>query len=217
MEAEVFTNLQKAVEIDTAEENKIKYITKGAALAKAKGDRVQESNWLGIAYNLKKNPTQTDLYNYAYAVYQAKNYPVADSLFCGVYQSKYPDQIYGYLWCARAKKAMDDSTNSQGLAVEAYKTLAEKARQIDSVKFKAQVLESYYYLIPYYNDIKKDRETALLYTIKGLEFDPTNADLARIRTALEKPLKTQPASPATKPKTTGNAAGAGAGKSAGGK
>jgi Flp pilus assembly protein TadD len=217
MEAEVFANLRKAVEVDTAVENKVKYITKGAALAKAKGDRVQEGNWLGEAYKLKPNPTQTDLYNYAYAVYQAKNYAAADSLFCGVYQTKYPDQIYGYLWCARAKKAMDDSTNSQGLAVEAYKTLADKARQIDSVKFKAQVLESYYYLIPYYNDIKKDRETALLYTIKGLEFDPTNADLARIRTALEKPVKSQPASPATKPKTTGNAAGTGAGRASGGR
>jgi hypothetical protein len=84
------------------------------------------------------------------------------------------------------------------------------------VKFKSQVLESYYYLIPYYNDIKKDRETALLYTIKGLEFDPTNADLARIKTALEKPA-TRPASPATKPKTGGNAAGTGGTKSSGGK
>jgi hypothetical protein len=217
MEAEVFANLRKAVEVDTAVENKVKYITKGAALAKAKGDRVQEGNWLGEAYKLKPNPTQTDLYNYAYAVYQAKNYTAADSLFCGVYQTKYPDQIYGYLWCARAKKAQDDSTNSQGLAVEAYKTLADKARQIDSVKFKAQVLESYYFLIPYYNDIKKDRETALLYTIKGLEFDPTNADLARIKTALEKPVRAQPASPATKPKTTGNAAGTGAGRTSGGR
>ena len=215
-EAEVFDNLKKAVELDTLVENKIKYISRAAELAKAKGDRVQQTNWLAEAYKLKPNPTQTDLYNYAYAAYQAKSYPVADSLFCGVYQSKYPDQIFGYLWCARTKKAMDDSTNSQGLAVEAYKILADKARQLDSVKFKSQVLESYYYLIPYYNDIKKDRETALLYTNKGLEFDPANADLARIKTALEK-AATRPASPATKPKTGGNAAGTGGTKSSGGK
>lgn len=213
-EAEVFSNLKKAVEMDTLVENKIKYINKAAALAKAKGDRAEESNWLGIAYNLKPNPTQTDLYNYAYAVYQAKNYPVADSLFCGVYQSKFPDQIYGYLWCARAKKAMDDSVNSQGLAVEAYKTLADKARQIDSVKFKAQVVESYYYLIPYYNDIKKDRETALFYANKFVEFDPANTEAVRIQGILQK-AGSRPASPATKPKANGNAAGASGAKSSG--
>jgi tetratricopeptide (TPR) repeat protein len=215
-EAEVFENLKKAVELDTLVENKIKYINKAAELAKAKGDRVQQTNWLGEAYKLKANPTQTDLYNYAYAAYQAKNYPVADSLFCGVYQSKYPDQIYGYLWCARAKKAMDDSTNSQGLAVEAYKTLADKARQLDSVKFKSQVIESYYYLIPYYNDIKKDRETALMYATKFAEFDPANTEAIRIKGILEK-AATRPASPGTKPKTGGNAAGTGGNKSSGGK
>jgi tetratricopeptide (TPR) repeat protein len=213
-EAEVFANLKKAVEMDTVVENKIKYINKAAALAKAKGDRVEESNWLGIAYNLKANPTQTDLYNYAYAVYQAKNYPVADSLFCGVYQSKFPDQIYGYLWCARAKKAMDDSVNSQGLAVDAYKILADKARQIDSVKFKAQVVESFYYLIPYYNDIKKDRETALLYANKFVEFDPANSEAVRIQGILQK-AGSRPASPANKPKTSGNAAGTNGAKPAG--
>jgi len=216
-EAEVFDNLKKAVELDTLVENKIKYITRGATLAKAKGDRVQEANWLGEAYKLKPNPTQTDLYNYANAAYQAKLYPLADSLFCGVYQSKYPDQIFGYLWCPRVKKAMDDSTNSQGLAVEAYKTLAEKARQIDSVKFKAQVLESYYYLIPYYNDIKKDRETALMYANKLLEFDPTNQDAIRIQGILAKPATRPATQPATRPRTSGNAAGTGGNKPSGGK
>lgn len=214
-EAEVFANLKKAVEMDTVVENKIKYINKAAALAKAKGDRLEESKWLGIAYNLKANPSQTDLYNYAYAVYQAKNYPVADSLFCGVYQSKFPDQIYGYLWCARAKKAMDDSTNSQGLAVEAYKTLADKARQIDSVKFKSQVVESYYYLIPYYNDIKKDRETALFYANKFVEFDPANSEAVRIQGLLSKPAGRPAAPPANRPRTGGNAAGTNGARPAG--
>ena len=214
-EAEVFASLRKAIQVDTVLENKIKYINKGAVLAKAKGDRLEESNWLAEAYKLKPNPSQTDLYNYAYAVYQAKNYPVADSLFCGVYQSKFPDQIYGYLWCARAKKAMDDSTNSQGLAVEAYKTLADKARQIDSVKFKSQVVESYYYLIPYYNDIKKDRETALFYANKFVEFDPANSEAVRIQGLLSKPAGRPAAPPANRPRTGGNAAGTNGARPAG--
>lgn len=218
-EAEVFANLQKAVEVDTVVENKVKYITKAAALAKAKGDRVQESNWLGIAYSLKPNPSQTDLYNYAYAVYQAKNYPVADSLFCNVYQTKYPDQIYGYLWCAKTKQAMDDSTNSGGLAVEAYKKLIEKATQLDSVKYKTQIVSSDIYLAIYYFDVKKDKQAALDHINHVLAIDPANASALQMKPIMEKSLKqgAGSTSPATKPKANGNAAGTSTGKSSGGK
>lgn len=215
-EAGAFVNLQKAVALDTLVENKIKYINKAAALAKKQGDRKQEASWLGIAYQLKPNPSQTDLYNWGFSHYQAGNYITADSIFCGLYQSKYPDQIYGYLWCARAKQGQDDSINSKGTAVEALKTLAEKARQIDSVKFKSQITYSYFHLIQYYNDIKKDRETALSYVNKLLETDPTNADAIRIKGILEKAGNRQPATQPARPRTNGNAAGSG-NKSSGGK
>ncbi|HKH62171.1 MAG TPA: hypothetical protein VKA49_15120, partial [Flavitalea sp.] len=61
-EPDAFTNLQKAVEMDTVVENKVKYIQKGAALAKRLGNRAEEANWLGVAYRIDKNPSQTDLY-----------------------------------------------------------------------------------------------------------------------------------------------------------
>ncbi len=216
-EQEAFMNLQQAVAKDTVIDNKVKYINKAAALAKKLGDRKQEANWLGVAYKLKTNPSQTDLYNWGMANYQAGNYVTADSLFCGVYQSKYPDQIYGYLWCSRAKAAQDDSVNTNGYAVEAWKTLAEKAKQIDSVKFKSQIVSSYFYLVQYYNDIKKDRETALSYVNKILETDPTNADAIRVKGILEKAGQRQQGTQPARPRTNGNAAGSGGAKSSGGK
>jgi hypothetical protein len=88
--------------------------------------------------------------------------------------------------------------------VEAYKVLAEKARTLDSVKYKSQILQSYFTLIPYYNDIKKDKETALFYINKGLETDPTNPDLTRFKEILSRPpakAPARPAAPTTKPKT----------------
>jgi Tfp pilus assembly protein PilF len=198
-ETQAFVNLQKAVEKDTVVENKIKYITRAAGLAKKMGDRKQEANWLGIAYNLKKEPTQTDLYNWAYANYQAANYTTADSLFCGVYQTKYPDQIFGYLWCARAKQAMDTAM-TQGIAVAPYEKLAEMAAKIDSVKFKAQIISAYTYLTTYYNDAKKDSKTALAYVDKILAIDPANQFANAAKPVLQKQLS-KPASPA--PKKTG--------------
>jgi len=195
-EAQAFVNLQKAVEKDTVLENKVKYITKAAALAKKMGDRKQEANWLGIAYNMKKEPTQTDLYNWAYANYQAANYTTADSLFCGVYQTKYPDQIFGYLWCARAKQAMDTAMTT-GIAAPAYEKLAEMAAKLDSVKFKAQIISSYTYLTTYYNDAKKDSKTALSYVDKILAIDPTNQFANAAKPVLQKQVN-KPAQPAPK-------------------
>lgn len=214
-EKSAFENLKKAVALDTLVENKVKYINLAAGLAKKLGDKSQEADWLGIIYKIKESPNQTDLYNWGYAQYQAGNYATADSIFCGIYTSKFPDQIYGYLWCARAKQAQDDSVNTGGLAVEAYKTLAEKAMQIDSTKFKGQAVNSYFYLVQYYNDIKKDKETALSYLNKILEVDPGNATALKFKDILEKANK--PASQ-QKPRPGGTSAAGGAGtKSNGGK
>ena len=199
-ETEAFANLQQAVAMDTVVENKVKYIQKGAALAKRLGNRIEEANWLGVAYNMDKDPSQTDLYNWGYAHYQAANYKTADSIFCNVYQGKYPNEIYGYLWCARSLQAQD-TTMEQGLAVEAYKKLAEMAMKIDSVKFKSQAVSSHFYLVSYYNDIKKDKESAVNHIDRVLAIDPANADAARIREILTKPAKpAQQTKP--KPKST---------------
>lgn len=205
-EMDAFGYFQKAVDLDTLVENKVKLINKAAALAKKMGNRNEEANWLGVAYRLKKSPSNTDLYNWGLSNYQAGNYVTADSIFCGVYQAKYPNEIFGYLWCARAKQAQDDSTNSKGLAVEAYKTLAEKARAIDSVKYKNQAVSAYFFLIQYYNDIAKDRPTAISYCDKILEVDPANEQAIKIKDILSK-AATRPAQPAPKKPASGTKGG----------
>ena len=198
-EAEAFINLQRAVEMDTVAENKVKLIQKGAALAKRLGNRKEEANWLGVAYRIDKNPNQNDLYNWGYANYQAGEYKTADSIFCNVYQSKYPTEIFGYLWCARSLQAQD-TTMEKGLAVDAYKKLADMAWQIDSVKFKNQAVSSNFYLVSYYNDIKKDKAAAVSYIDRVLAIDPANADAVRIKEILTRPAKPVQ-QPKAKPKT----------------
>ena len=193
----VFENFDKAIALDTVQANKVKYTQQAAAMAKRMGDRLQEANWLGKAYKLEKNPSQADLYNWGFAHYQAQNYAASDSIFCDAYQTKYPEEIYGYLWCARSKQAQD-TTMEKGLAVDAYKKLAEVAAVIDSGKFKSQAISANFYLVQYYNDVKKDRETAIEYLDKVLEIDPANEDAVRIKNILTKSSK----QPATKPKST---------------
>ncbi|MER3465356.1 MAG: hypothetical protein C4329_14025, partial [Chitinophagaceae bacterium] len=45
----------------------------------------------------------------------------------------------------------------------------------DKARFKAYGIEAAGYLAGYYNNEKKDRETAVKYLNRALEFDPTNA------------------------------------------
>jgi tetratricopeptide (TPR) repeat protein len=207
-EAQAFVNFQKAVDKDTVVENKVKYINEAAALAKKMGDRKQEANWLGVAYSLKANPTQTDMYNWGMAHYQAGNYTTSDSIFCNLYQSKFPDQIYGYLWCARSIQAQDTTMQSPKFA-PAYEKLAEMALKLDSVKYKSQAISALTLLTTYYNDVKKDSKTALTYVDRILQIDPSNAFGNQVKPILQK-ASSKPASPAPKPKTGSKSTGSSA-------
>jgi tetratricopeptide (TPR) repeat protein len=201
-----------AITRDTLPQNRAKYLAQGLDLAKKLNYKQGVAELAAVEYASKKEPTQTDVYNWGIANYQAGNYKTADSIFCGIYESKCPSEIFGYLWCARSKQAQDDSLNSQGLAVEAYDKLAAMARALDStakaagspdsVKYKNTAVTSYFYLAQYYNDIKKDKGMAVNYLQKVVEIDPTNSTAQKFIDALTKKPAARPAtSGGTRPKT----------------
>ena len=197
-ETQALASYDQAIAMDTALDSRIELMANAAALSKKSGNRAAEAKYLGMAYNSKKNPSNVDLYNWGFSNYQATQYQTADSIFT-VYAEKYPNEIFGYLWRARSNQAMDTSM-TQGLAVPHYEKLAEMARTLDPVKYKGQAVSAYFYLVQYYNDIKKDKVTAVKYVDKVLEVDPANPDAARIKDVLNKPAKkTAPApSPGSK-------------------
>jgi tetratricopeptide (TPR) repeat protein len=198
-----FTYYEKAIAMDTVMENKLKIIESAAKFAKESGNSQLEADMLGTAYRLQKDPSARDLYNWAYANYQAGNYLKADTLFCSDYISKYPDQIYGYLWCARSKQAQD-TTMEQGLAVDAYKTLAQKAVELDTSANKAMLptaKNALFYLVSYYNDIAKEKDTAIYYTKEVLELDPEDENAQNVLKILTTPPK-KTTTTGTKPKSS---------------
>ncbi|MDR3715744.1 MAG: tetratricopeptide repeat protein [Puia sp.] len=205
-----FKSYQTAIDKDTALDDKTKLLKEASDLAKKVKNKTYAALFAGETYSLNKNPTNTDLYNWGQANYQAGNYKTADSIFCGVYIPKYPNEIFGYLWCARSKRAQDDSVNSAGLAIEAYAKLSEVARALDStakvangpdsIKYRAQAREGYFILASYYNDVKKDKPTAIYYLEQVIAVDPNNAVAPKYIEILKKP-----AAPARKPGTTGGA------------
>lgn len=183
----------RAITKDTIDAEKAKFAAAGLDLAKQQKNKQAAAYISEALYNSMKNPSNSDLYKYGMANYSAGNYKKADSIFCGVYETKYPTEIFGYLWCAKSKQAQDDSLNSQGLAVDAYIKLAQFARSIpDSSKYKTQTIGAYFYLAGYYNDVKKDKPKAIEYMQKVLEVDPTNESAKKVIEILTKPPK-QPA------------------------
>lgn len=193
-QAQAFPYYEKAISTDTLVSNQERYATAGLELAKKLKNIPATAQLSRALYATQKVASNSDLYKFGMANYSIGNYKLADSIFCGVYESKYPDEIYGYLWCAKSKQAQDDSLNSQGLAVEAYDKLAKFARSIpDSTKYKSQIIGAYYYLASYYNDVKKDKGRAVEYMQKVLEVDPGNASAKNIIDMLTKPPARQPA------------------------
>lgn len=188
-EEQVIQNYDKAIAIDTSAESRLELMTNAANLAKTSGNRLLEAKYLGMLYNSKKAPTNVDLYNWGQANYQAGLYPTSDSIFT-VYIEKYPNEIYGYLWRARANQAMD-TTMAQGLAVPHYEKLGEMSMSLDSAKYRGQAVSSYFYLVQYHNDIKKDPAKALEYIEKVLAIDPANETAVRIKDILSKATGTK--------------------------
>ncbi len=180
-----FQYYAKAILMDSVDADKMKFSAEAMDLAKQTNNKPAAAMISGAVYSSLKNPSNSDLFKYGTANYSAGNYKTADSIFCGVYESKYPNEIFGYLWCARSKQAQDDSTNSQGLAVDAYEKLAQFARASpDSAKYKSQIVSAYFYLASYYNDIKKDKPKAVGYMQKVLEVDPSNTSAPNIINSL---------------------------------
>src|ERR1700729_2406506 len=125
------------------------------------------------------------------AYYQAAQYQTADSIFCGVYETKYPDEVFGYLYCMRVKALEDDSLQSQGLADfgRSKDSIAKAAGTKDSILYKKYVIDCYSRLAFYNNNTKKDKAQAIFWLSKILEVDPVNPDAAKYIELLKKPAR----------------------------
>lgn len=196
-ETEALANYQTAVDLDTAEVSKQTLMAEAAEFAGKIGNRIEQTNWLTKIYQSKKDPSNRDLYDLGYAHYMSGNYITADSIFCGVYSTKYPTEIFGYLWCAKSAAAQD-TTLEKGLAVEPYKKLimfADTAKE----KYKSTLLQAHSYLASYYANIAKDKDSAIAQLEGVLELDSTNSDAKKYIDILKRPAPAPKAATATKP------------------
>ena len=151
-----------------------------------------------LSYQLRgslANPAE--LFQIGLPYYQGRSFQRADSVFAA-YATALPDSVYGWYWSALSR-AQQDTAMEQGLAVPMYQKTLEVAEK-DKVRFRSQGIASAGYLAGYYNNIKKDKEAAINYLKKGLEFDPNNEALKKGLDALQgaKPSRTSTSSNSAK-------------------
>lgn len=167
----VFNSYKQAAQMDTIKESRAAILEEGKSYFKAKGNKLMEAEMGLLEYTLNEDKNITALFNTGVSLYQGQAYERADSIF-KIYTQANPDSIYGYLWSAYANAAID-STMEQGRAVPAYKKLLEIASR-DKERYKSQGIAASGYLAGYYNNILSDKDSAIVYLEKGLEFDPTH-------------------------------------------
>lgn len=200
-----FADFAMAIQKDTLPEDKASFTAQASALAKKLGNKKAVADLAAIVYASKKSPTNSDLYAWGIANYQAGQFKTADSIFCGMYETQYPTEIYGFLWCMKSKQAEDDSVGSQGIALDAEMKMAEVSRAMDStakiagspdsIKYKHYIIDCYSRLAFYYNNTKSDKANAILWLQKILEVDPTNADAIKYIALLSRPARQAAAKP----------------------
>jgi tetratricopeptide (TPR) repeat protein len=200
-EAAAANYIQKAIALDTLEENKIDYITSVATNYIAAKNYNEAGNWYSKILSVKKEPSKLDIYNAGINYYNGAMYSRADSIF-SIYKQKYPDDVLGYYYSAIAK-ANIDSSSALGLAMPDYQKVIEIASAMeDTARGKQLKITGYRYLINYYYNVKKDKETTLSYIEKILAIDPTNEmSLANKAALTATPVKVKVDADKTKTKT----------------
>ncbi len=199
---DVFALYMQGATADTILQSKIDFMTKAADYFKTKKCAKQEADMRWAIYNTRKSPNPAGLINIGILFSQSGDLNKADSLFV-MYNTAFPDSIYGYYWRGRVNYALDTT-----MTVEPYiSTLLQNNERTltiaatDKLRYKSMGTNAALVLTGYWNNIRASRDTAYTYILKGLDIDSTNAQLKGIKEIFDK----QPAKGTQKPggKTTG--------------
>jgi tetratricopeptide (TPR) repeat protein len=184
---DVYATYMQGATADTVLQSKIDFMNKAADFFRTKKCSQQEADMRLAIYNTRKNPSPAGLFNIALAYQQAGNLPRADSLYT-VYNTAFPDSIFGYLRRGRIAFSLD-STMTQEPYVTNLLQNYQKTLDIattDKIRYRTMGTEAALVLIGYYANVKKSRDTAYSYVLRGLDIDSTNTQLKGIRDIFDK-------------------------------
>jgi tetratricopeptide (TPR) repeat protein len=177
---QAYSYYEKAMSVDTSQENKTAYLQKAVDFAKTQKDTLAIAAWMMKQFATKPSPNNVDIYNLGRAYMNAgtidfRAYTTADSIFT-IYTQKYPDQYFGYYWRGRANWSID--TSITGLAQPHFDKFLEIALPLLKTKDSASIAEpikvAYLYLIGYNVFTTKNNKAAIEFCDKILAIDPND-------------------------------------------
>lgn len=185
-EAATAVFLQKAIDNDTAKANKLVYMKQAADMfAKAKMYK-EQVQWLQKYNELKGGVmAEYDYYTITTAAFNAKDYPLTMS-YAKNYIGAFPDKPQGYFLNVKAARLIDTANNS-GLLFGAVNQQNEFLIK-DTAKNKQTLINNYYIMLGYYNDVLKDYTKALEVCNNILALVPNEPQTIRIKGIIEKNL-----------------------------
>ena len=172
MEEKADAQVERAVQLDTAQDNQKKYM-QALANAYAKQNNYKGYfKWLKRIDDITPNKTATSYYYLADAAFRAGEYSASEKI-AAEYVSLYPDQPQGYALRRRAAVAADADT-SAGTAIPAINQYVEYLKK-DVDANKGRILESLSYKFYYYLIKSREYDKAVESAKEILAIDPENA------------------------------------------
>jgi len=175
--------IDKAIALDSLPDDKINEAKTLITYYTAKGDMNGVANGYKKIIAVRTPPFNGDYQSAGFYYYKALNFPAAAAIFDSAVQY-FPNDLYDNYMLGKSLSYVD-STMKDGLAKPAFDKVIQVGAA-DSVTNKAQLIGAYQYMVEYYVNIKKDKDTALMYCDKILALDPTNAETIKNREIISK-------------------------------
>jgi tetratricopeptide (TPR) repeat protein len=174
--------LEKAIAADTVKVNRIKYYKLGADMFEKSNMYVDALKWNTNYFNLRGIKDEVYYYKLSSVALNAKD-GVATSDFAKQYIAAFPDRPNGYSFNVKGARLVD-TANNLGIQFQAV-TLQNEFLLKDPVKNKQAMVNNYYAMMGYYNEVK-ELEKAIEMCDKVLELLPGEAQTLKIKESLTK-------------------------------
>ena len=174
--------LDKAIAADTAKVNKLKYYKLGADMFEKSNMYVDALKWNTNYFNLRAIKDELYYYKLSSVAYSAKD-GLATTEIAKQYITAFPDRQNGYSFNVKGAQLID-TANNLGIQFQAA-TLQNEFLLKDPVKNKQGLVNNYYVMMGYYNELK-DLEKAIGMCDKVLELMPAEAQTLKIKESLVK-------------------------------
>jgi tetratricopeptide (TPR) repeat protein len=148
--------------------------------------------------DVKKVPGKLDLYYAGMNYNKAGEYQESINMF-NKYIELYPNESFGYFMNGRNYAKLDSLDNGSNALnnylriVSMTDSIKDKPGEMDRIKGTLR------YLIEYYANVRRDKDSAILYTDKGIALDPADTDFVTIKEQLSKITNMKPVPRGTTP------------------